>query len=67
MKHLLSLSMDCDKMFSLNDTAKNDPVVQLAIQAYTERLKAEQFYQDAIRRGLIQPKPSTVWNISDRD
>jgi hypothetical protein len=41
--------------------------VQLALQAYTERLKAEEQQRQAIRAGLIQPQPITVWNISDRD
>jgi hypothetical protein len=55
------------EMFILNDTAKNDSAVQLALQAYTQRLQAEEQYKQQIRAGLIQPQPSTVWNISDRD
>jgi hypothetical protein len=54
-------------MFILNDTAKNDPAVQLAIQAYTERLKAEEQRRQAILSGEYIPYPTTVWNISDRD
>jgi len=55
------------EMFILNDTAKNDPAVQLAIQAYTERLKAEEAQRQAILSGECIPQPITVWNISDRD
>ena len=54
-------------MFILNDTAKNDSAVQMAIQAYTERLNQEYLYQQQVRAGLIQPQPTQVWNISDRD
>lgn len=54
-------------MFILNDTAKNDPAVQLALQAYTERLKAEEQHRQAILSGEYIPQPTTVWNISDRD
>ena len=56
-----------DKMFILNDTAKNDPAVQLAIQAYTQRLQQEEDYRAQVRAGLITHTPDTVWNISDRD
>jgi len=59
--------MDCDKMFILNDTAKNDPAVQIAMQNYLKQMHAEEFYRDAVRRGLIQPTRTEVWNISDRD
>ena len=55
-----------DKMFILNDAAKNDPAVQLAIQAYTQRLQREEEYRAQVRAGLIQPQSHTVWNISDR-
>ena len=55
------------EMFILNDTAKNDPAVQLAISAYTKRLEAEEAQRQAIRAGLIQPQRTQVWNISDRD
>ena len=63
---LLSSSM-VSEMFILNDAAKNDPAVQLAISAYTQRLEAEEAQRQAIRAGLIQPQRTTVWNISDRD
>ena len=49
-------------MFILNDTAKNDPAVQLAIANYKQQLQRE-----AIRAGLMTPQPTTVWNISDHD
>ena len=55
-----------DKMFILNDAAKNDPAVQLAMKAYTQRLQAEEAYRAQVRAGLITPQPTTVWNISDR-
>ena len=64
---LLTLSMDSDSMFILNDTAKNDSAVQIAMKAYTERLKQEEQYRAQVRAGLITHTPSTVWNISDRD
>jgi hypothetical protein len=50
-------------MFILNDTAKNDKAVQLAIANYKQQLQRE--HQQ--RAGLITPQPTTVWNISDRD
>ena len=53
-------------MFILNDAAKNDPAVQLALQAYTERLNAEEQRRQAILSGEYIPQPTTVWNISDR-
>jgi hypothetical protein len=59
--------MDSDQMFILNDTAKNDPAVQLALQEYSQRLKKEEDYRQQIRAGLITPQRTTVWNISDRD
>ena len=55
------------KMFILNDTAKNDPAVQLALQSYMKQLHAEEEYRKQVRAGLITPEPTTVWNISDRD
>ena len=58
--------MDCDQMFILNDTAKKDPAVQLAIANYTKQLELEYQQREAIRAGLVTPKPTTVWNISDR-
>jgi len=53
--------------FILNDTAKNDPAVQLAIANYTQQLQREHQQREAIRAGLITPQPTTVWNISDHD
>lgn len=55
------------EMFILNDAAKNDPVIQLALANYTKRLEAEEAQRQAIRAGLIQPQRTQVWNISDRD
>ena len=55
------------EMFILNDAAKNDPAVQLAISAYTQRLNQEEAQRQAIRAGLIQPQRTQVINISDRD
>ena len=63
---LLSSSM-VSEMFILNDAAKNDPAVQMALQAYTQRLKQEEAQRQAIRAGLIQPQRTQVINISDRD
>ena len=56
-----------DKMFILNDTAKKDAAVQLAMANYLQQLKREHQQREAIRAGLITPQPTTVWNISDRD
>jgi hypothetical protein len=55
------------EMFILNDAAKNDPAVQMALQAYTQRLNQEEAQRKAIRAGLIQPQRTQVINISDRD
>jgi hypothetical protein len=54
-------------MFLLNDNAKNDPIIQQAIASYTKRLQQEAEYTAKVRAGLIQPQPTNVWNISDRD
>jgi len=54
-------------MYILNDTAKNDSAVQLALSAYTQRLQAEESYRAQVRAGLITQTPFTVWNISDHD
>ena len=54
-------------MYILNDTAKNDPAVQLALQAYIQRLNQEEAQRQAIRAGLIQSQRTQVINISDRD
>jgi uncharacterized protein (UPF0212 family) len=53
--------------FILNDTAKKDAAVQIAIANYTKQLESEHQQREAIRAGLITPQPTTVWNISDRD
>ena len=63
---LLSLSM-VSEMFILNDTAKNDPAVQLALQAYTERLNQEEQRRQAILSGEYIPQPTQTIHISDRD
>ena len=54
-------------MFITNDTAKNDPVMQIAMQSYMKRLQREEAERNAIRAGLIKPQPTQVWNISDHD
>jgi len=53
-------------MFILNDTAKNDPAVQIAMASYMKQLQAENEYRNKVRAGLITPQSTTVWNISDR-
>jgi hypothetical protein len=55
------------EMFILNDAAKNDPVIQLAIQAYTERLEQEEAQREAIRAGIVTLTPMQTIHISDRD
>jgi hypothetical protein len=54
-------------MFILNDTAKNDPAVQLALANYTQRLNQEEAQCQAIRAGIVTPTLSQTYNISDRD
>jgi hypothetical protein len=53
--------------FILNDTAKKDAAVQLAMANYMQQLQREHQQREAIRAGLITPQPTTDWNISDRD
>jgi len=53
-------------MFILNDTAKNDPAVQIAIANYMKQLQEQQEYRTKVRAGLITHTPATSWNISDR-
>jgi len=53
--------------FILNDTAKKDPAVQIAMANYIEQLKREEARRQAILSGEYIPCPTTVWNISDRD
>lgn len=62
----MSTTNNQDQMFILNDTAKSDPAVQLAIQSYMKRLQDEENYRQQVRAGIVTPQPTTVWNISDR-
>ena len=55
-----------DKMFILNDTAKKDPAVQIAMANYIEQLNREEARRQAILSGEYIPCPETSWNISDR-
>ena len=55
------------EMFILNDTAKNDLAVQIAMANYVEQLKREEARRQAILSGEYIPRPYTVWDISDRD
>lgn len=54
-------------MFILNDSAKNDSIIQSALASYQKRLEAEEDYRNKVRAGLITHTPETIWNISDRD
>jgi len=54
-------------MFILNDTAKNDPAVQIAMSNYMKQLQQQQEYRTKVRAGIITNTPTTSWNISDRD
>jgi len=54
-------------MIYLNETAKNDLAVQIAIKSYMLQLQKEKEYRDKVRKGLILPIPTISWNISDRD
>ena len=53
-------------MFILNDTAKKDAAVQIAMANYMKQLQAENEYRQKVRAGLITHTPATSWNISDR-
>ena len=53
-------------MFILNDTAKKDAAVQIAIANYMKQLQAENEYREKVRAGLVTHTPATSWNISDR-
>ena len=53
--------------FILNDTAKKDPAVQIAMANYMKQLQAENEYRQKVRAGLITHTPATSRNISDRD
>jgi hypothetical protein len=59
--------MNISNAFILNDTAKKDAAVQLAIAHYTKQLEREHQQREAIRAGIVTPHPTTVWNISDHD
>ena len=59
--------MVSEQMFILNDTAKNDPAVQLALASYVKQLEAEEARRQAILSGEYTPQPIQVINISDRD
>ena len=59
--------MNTSNAFILNDTAKKDAAVQLAIANYTKQLEREHQQSKAIRAGLMTPQPTTVWSVSDRD
>ena len=59
--------MTNDKMFILNDNAKNDPAVQMALESYKKQLMREEQYRKDVLSGKIQPIPTTNWNISDHD
>ena len=54
-------------MFLLNDTAANNPAVQMAMASYTNQFKAETARRDRIRAG-IEPIDGQygTWHISDR-
>lgn len=54
-------------MFILNETAKNDPAVQMALESYTKQLQKDYQQTQDIRSGKVKPIPPTSWNISDRD
>ena len=53
--------------FILNDTAKKDAAVQIAMANYVKQLEREEARRQAILSGEYIPCPETVWNISDRD
>jgi len=63
--HLSTMTIATD-MFILNDTAKNDPAVQIAMQQYMKQLKEQQDYRTKVRAGIVSHTPTTSWNISDR-
>ena len=56
-----------DKMFILNDAAKNDPAVQIALANYIKQLNQEEQRRQAIRAGIVTLTPIQTIHISDRD
>ena len=54
-------------MFILNDFAKNDPAIQMALKNYQKQLEIENEHRKKVLSGEIQPIPTTTWSISDRD
>jgi hypothetical protein len=59
--------MNISNAFILNDTAKKDPAVQLAMKNYRKQLERVHQQSEAIRAGLMTLHPTTVWCISDND
>lgn len=56
-----------ENMFILNETTKNDPAVQMALESFTKQLQKDYQQTQDIRSGKVKSIPSTSWNISDRD
>jgi hypothetical protein len=54
-------------MFILNDFAKNDPAIQMALKNYQKQLEIENEHRKKVLSGEIQPIRTTTWSISDRD
>ena len=62
-----SMLSSVTEMFILNDTAKNDSAVQIALREYAQRLQDEEDYRQKVLSGEVIPQRTTVYNISDRD
>ena len=62
----MSTTNNQDQMFILNDTAKKDPAVQIAMANYMKQLQQENDYRNKVRAGIITHTPTTSWDISDR-
>lgn len=59
--------MKFENGFYMNETAKNDPIVQMAIDSYMKQIKQEAEYRKKLLSGEIEPIPYNSFNISDRD
>ena len=53
--------------YYVNETAKNDPIIQSVMKSYDLHLQQQAVERDRIRQGKASHIPYTTWNISDRD
>ena len=60
-------NMKFEDGFYMNQTAKNDPIVQMAMESYMKQILQEADYRKKVMSGEIEPIPYNSFNISDRD